>query len=188
MIRVLALDLSLTSTGVATPDGHPDRLRTTLTGTRRLAHIRDQVLELARDTWPDLIAIEGYAFARPNQAHQIGELGGVIRLALTEHHHSWITVPPSTVKKYATGTGNAGKPQVTAAAIRRLDYAAHHDDEADALWIRAAVADAAGHPIVNVPATHREAITHRAGTKAKPRPSLTDRVTQALAVDQHQEQ
>lgn len=179
VIRILALDLSLTSTGYATPDGEPGTLPTRLLGEARLSWIRDQVLELEHDHQAELIAIEGYAYGRPNQAHQVGELGGVVRCALHDAGIAFVEVPPLTVKKYATGNGGAGKDEVLAEAIRRLDYQGSSKDEADALWLRACVLDAAGIPCVEVPKAHRDAIT-ATGSGKKKHPSLVEQVTAVL--------
>jgi crossover junction endodeoxyribonuclease RuvC len=133
-VNLIAFDLSLTSTGWADAEECgtlcPPK---NFFGVKRLRWIRDQVLELARGA--DLVVIEGYAFARPNQAHQIGELGGVIRLALSDAGLRWVEIAPASLKKFAAGKGNAKKEEVFAAAIRKLRYAGNSFDEADALFL-----------------------------------------------------
>lgn len=140
---VVGLDLSLTETGFAvyTPSRPPltGTLRANLKGVQRLQWLRDQVVALlpGRDA-PDLVSvyIEGYSFAsRNSQAHALGELGGVVRVGIEEAGYSYLDVPPSSLKKLATGRGNAGKEEVLAAAIRRLGYERHNNNEADALWL-----------------------------------------------------
>lgn len=164
-MNVLALDLSLTSTGYAWRDDTGQPIYGTLDpkgrrGAERLAWIRDRILHLTdTEVYADLVAIEGYAFARPNQAHQVGELGGVIRLALWDAGIAYVIVAPSSVKKYATGKGNASKNAMLVAAGRRLGYAGDSNDEADAAWLHALVMDAEGAPVVEVPKVHREAVT-----------------------------
>lgn len=159
---VLALDLSLTATGVADIDGTPYTIASKEKGAARLHDIRTQVtryLDGGGTTWrAGLVAIEGYAFGRANQAHQMGELGGVIRHLLWMLTVPMVEVSPSQVKQYACGKGSAKKDDVFAAAIRRLGYEGNSKDEADALWLRALVLDALGHPVVTVPAQHRKAL------------------------------
>ena len=46
-----------------------------------------------------------------------------------------VEIPPTTLKKFATGSGNADKPKMLAEAIRRLAYGGSSLDEADALWL-----------------------------------------------------
>ena len=154
---VVGLDLSLTSSGVATRD-RAFTLPTTLRGVERLAHLRSTILSLVGPL--DLVVIEGYSYgSRSSQAHALGELGGVIRLALHEGGIRYVIVPPKSVKKYATGKGNAGKEEMLTEAVRRLGYAGHSNDEADALWLRAMALDALGAPFVKMPEAHRIALT-----------------------------
>jgi crossover junction endodeoxyribonuclease RuvC len=135
---VLALDLSLTATGWAKSDGSSvvssGVLRTPeeLDGMERIKWILDSVWNLTEDA--HFTVIEGYAFDRPNQAHQIGELGGVVRFTLWEGGRPFVLIAPSSMKMFATGKGNASKDEVLACAIRKLDYLGFSKDEADALF------------------------------------------------------
>jgi hypothetical protein len=132
---IMGLDLSLTAPGMAMIDGievmHPKTR-----GVQRLILIRDWVLDGigGRTT---TVYLEGYAYGRHNQAHQLGELGGVIRVALAERNVNVAVVPPATLKQFATGKGNAGKADMLLAAMR----AGYADDSADdnaidAYWLR----------------------------------------------------
>lgn len=158
MVRpcVVGLDLSLTATGVAGAEGVPSSIRPAGVGTVRLSAIRAGVV--ASIVGADLVMVEGPAFGRAQQMHALGQLAGVVYLALDEAGARWMLVPPASLKKYATGRGNAGKAEVLAAAIRRLGYAGHDDNEADALWLRAIGLDLLGCPAVDVPAAHRGAL------------------------------
>lgn len=159
-MNVLALDLSLTSTGYAYDRPHigleAATINPTMVGPERLDLITCHVLTMAETA--DLVAIEGYAHGRHNRAHQIGELGGVIRLTLWRHRIPYLEVAPTKIKKYATGSGRAGKDEVLVEAVRRLGYAGSSRDEADALWLHALVHDLAGDPVVDVPQKHRTAL------------------------------
>lgn len=136
-MKITAFDLSLTCPGIAVYDHaagiQVGNLKNDRRGMDRLAYLRRQVLAVAAHS--DLVLIEGYAFARPNQAHQIGELGGVVRLALFEARLRVLEVSPASVKKLACGKGNAPKDEVLLAAVRRLGYAGTSSDEADARWV-----------------------------------------------------
>jgi Holliday junction resolvasome RuvABC endonuclease subunit len=172
MIRVVGCDPSLTALGLATPEG-PRTLTTRLRGPVRLAWLRDEVLtalDLHDDptAWTALAAVEGYSYDSGHAAHQLGELGGVLRLAFWERRIPYVVIPPSTLKQYATGRGNAGKEEVLAAAIRRLGYQGHDHNQADALWLRAMAMDHYGHPLCAIPATQRAAL-HQLVTKKGPR-------------------
>lgn len=166
-MNVVGLDLSLTATGVATEAG-VEVLATKLRGCERLAWLRDAVLGFADPgssahlqrrpdaLFPvaDLVVVEGYAYGRANQAHQAGELGGVIRLALHEAAIPFVIVPPSSLKKLATGNGGAKKEAVLAAAIRRLGYQGDDHNESDAMWLREAALQHYGRSTVTLPAAH----------------------------------
>lgn len=139
---MLGLDPSLTATGVALPDG------TTATVAPRLARgvprhvaealriieIRDRVAVLLDGV--DLVVVEGYSYGSGFQAHQLGELGGVLRVLFTEAGVRWVEVAPAAAKRYATGKGNAGKPDMLGAA-RGAGVATASHNEADAWWLRA---------------------------------------------------
>lgn len=133
-LRIVALDLSLTCTGIAVSwRPHPWTFKPETSGLARLRDIREEILTTCIEA--DVVIIEGYAYARANQAHQLGELGGVVRLALYEEGFPIVNVPPPVLKKFATGAGNAKKEAVLAAAIRKLGYAGYDHNEADALWL-----------------------------------------------------
>lgn len=137
---VVGIDPSLTGTTLAMPDDSCFKVDTkTFTGARRLVIIREAVLSALRNAsqWKahdPLVVLEGYAFARPNQAHQIGELGGVLRVALHEHGIRWIEVAPQARAKWATGKGNASKDAVVSAVSARLGRVFESNDHVDA-WV-----------------------------------------------------
>lgn len=172
---VVAFDLSLTSTGVADRNG-TRRIRPTSTGPARLAEIRDAVLWECHRTadyprpasWiphcpkcaahPDLVVIEGYSYASGNKAHDVGEMGGVVRLALYEAGIRYGVVSPATIKIAACGKGNASKDDVLLAAVRRLGYAGNSKDEADALWLYRLTMHALGAEPLDIPKAHLRAL------------------------------
>lgn len=161
--RVLGLDLSLTATGVALPDGRVQLLRPPSCcnrGMRRLRWFRQKIQPMLTVNRVDWVYVEGYSFgSRNSHAHALGELGGVVRLAIFETPGvEYIDVPPSTLKKYATGKGNAKKELVLVEAVKRLGYQGSDDNEADALWLRALGCEHLEHPIVEVPQNHRDAL------------------------------
>lgn len=164
-MQVLALDLSLTATGVA----YPDATTTTwspknLNGPARLKWFRqklDDILEGFTYGPLDLVVIEEYAFAAKGaHAHEVGELGGVVRLTLHDRGQAWTAVNPKSLKRYATGNGNANKDLVRDAARDRLGPLAPgiSSDECDALWLRAMALDHYGEPVVQMPASNRQSL------------------------------
>jgi crossover junction endodeoxyribonuclease RuvC len=165
---VIGIDLSLRRTAVADIDGEvrvipadavPDedhqgamvRLdQVTYAVTNRLWAIRNQI---------ELVMIEGYSFGSSSKGTRaIAELGGAVRLRLWRHRIPYLDVPPKTVKKYATGNGNAGKNEMVRAANKRLGYDGFDDNEADALWLRAIGCELLSMPVCPMPINHRMAL------------------------------
>lgn len=175
VIRVVGLDVSLTSTGIArltVGDGSP-RSFATAAGRRlaegaslsvracRIEDVRDDVLdEVApgyRDggaVWPDLVVLEGrsYGSNKPG-ADELAGLRWALLVALAGV--PVVEVAPKTLKLYAVGDGNAPKTQVVQAVARHygdlftlpLRKADGQEDVADAAVLAAMGARAVGHPV-----------------------------------------
>lgn len=158
-MTVIGLDLSLSRTGIAEHDGTARVVKGKGDGVPRLLAIEKEVLAAVwRSPTKALAVIEGYTYATTHAAHVLGELGGVIRVALWRDDVRYVVIAPGTLKKYATGKGNAGKIEVIQAAGKRLGYEGHDDNEADALWLRAIGLELLGTPEVVMPLSHREAL------------------------------
>jgi len=164
---ILGLDPSLSSTGYATVvDGYRTVGRLVprqQTGVARLSWLRRQVIDLVDGDGIDLVAIEGYSMGSgraggTTHAHGLGELGGVIRLALYDRSLPFADVPPASLKKFSTGKGNASKEQVLVEAVKRLGYPGSSNDEADALWLLAMASHHYGQPLVKLPQVHLDAL------------------------------
>lgn len=169
--RVIGLDLSLTSTGLACTCGihriksHPSveitrfsRLRVIMLGV--LHHVHGTPEVCGRGERADLVVVEDLALTRSTGQHLTR--AGLWHLVMNEIDNESIPyaiVSPTSLKKYVTGRGNASKDEVLAAAIRRWpDAAINGNDEADAYALRAMGLDHLGHPVADVPKTHREAL------------------------------
>lgn len=159
-MKIATFDPSLTETGYARANG--DRretgiITTKLRGMERLQFIRDRVLELAARA--EVVVLEGYSYASKGRAVlSLGELGGVLRLALWEADIPVVEIPPATLKQYLTGKGNSKKEVMLAAAIRRLDYPGSNNNEADAYALLHAGLDAYGLGWVKLPEAQRKAL------------------------------
>lgn len=157
--RVVGVDLSLRSTGVA-GRGWVDRVVPPrgLTGLPRLRWIRSAVLDLVRPA--ELVVIEGLAFA--STTGKAAERAGLWWLTVDSIQAADVpvaVVPPACRCRYATGRGNASKDAVLAATIRRYpDVPVTGNDEADALVLAAMGLDHLGCPLTTVPVTHRAAL------------------------------
>lgn len=161
-VRVFGVDLSLTRTGIAAPEGNAGVLKPVYGSKepeRRLRWVRDEVVTLARSHRAALVCMEGFSFGSKGRAlDQIHGLGWLVRIALREASVPYVIVPPSVLKRYATGRGNADKAAMQMAAQKRLGYDTDRpdDNEVDALWLRALALDAYGCPAVTVPKAQRD--------------------------------
>ncbi len=160
--RVIGVDLSLASTGVAGPGWtariQPPRTVRNAHERDRRRWIRDQVLDYTRGA--DLVVMEGLALSsRTGQALTRAGLWCQIDDAIDHRGTPIAVVPPTVRAKYATGKGNAGKDAVLAAVIKRYPTIdVDGNDEADALALCAMGLDWLGHPLVRMPQTHRAAL------------------------------
>jgi len=66
---------------------------------------------------PASVLIEDYAFNATGRVFHIGENCGILKHLLDSFKFPWDVVPPTVVKKFATGKGNADKHKMTAAFL-----------------------------------------------------------------------
>lgn len=147
LLRIMGLDLSITATGIALPDGTTRTVKTKATdGDRRLQRIVDEVgLSLGESPdgigdGVDLVVIEDL----PTHAKSAGITGmvhGAVRLRLIDFGTPYVLVTPATLKAYATGRGNADKTAMAVAALKRTGREFADDNQCDAFWLRAAGLD-----------------------------------------------
>lgn len=159
-MNVLALDLSLTGTGRASTDGKCGLVVTAADQCieSRIVTIVDSVREELRRFEPDVIAIEDLPPTRAFNTAPLGMLHGALRVLLFRRNLAFALIPPSSLKKYATGKGLATKPDMRMALYKRKNLDLVDDNLVDAWWLMAMAADHYGHPIVELPKTHRDAL------------------------------
>jgi crossover junction endodeoxyribonuclease RuvC len=166
----VGLDLSLTSTGIATGNSTWAINAKGLKGPQRLIHLRDEIIEALEQQSDELhsangvlVLVEGYSFgSRNSHAHALGELGGVVRVALHEAGFPYVEVPPTVRAKFATGRGNAGKSEVVSAVSARTGLlwdGAGNEDRCDAWILQEIGYTFLGEPRFEWPASHRSALT-----------------------------
>ena len=160
-LKVAGLDLSMTATGVCHPgddgqSGCTHLIKPSGKGDRRLVDIRSQVL--AHVSGCELVLIEDL----PTHAHSAGITGmvhGAVREGLLSAGIPYATVPPATLKKYATGRGNCDKTAMAVAAYRRSGLEFTDDNQCDAWWLWVMVRDLTGDPVFELPKIQRDALS-----------------------------
>lgn len=139
--NIIGLDLSLTSTGWAALDGKTAEITFgtfksgDLRDLERLDWIRIQVRKLVEAQTPCLAICEDFAFARANQAHQMGGLGYTVRLELWRLGVPFLLVAPMTLKKFITGKGNTEKDTIMMELLDRFHVKVTNNNEADAVGL-----------------------------------------------------
>jgi len=162
-LMTIGLDLSLTATGIATVYETTVLKPKKLTGLPRMRWIEETVYDyvIASDP-PDaepIIAVEGPSYGSVGRGqHERGGLWWHVVERLDAEGFSVVVIPPTVLKKYATGKGNAGKDEVLLAASRRFDWFSGGNDEADALWLAAIGMELIESPVVAMPAANRSGI------------------------------
>jgi Holliday junction resolvasome RuvABC endonuclease subunit len=187
MPRILAIDSSLTATGLSRIDisnhgqagennttiYHADIVTVTVGApkptkdktkpalARRVNALIDQVDEAFDGV--DIVGIENLAFSAGNSSAWVlaWVFGRCIELC-AKHNVPVVTVGTSQVKKFALGKGSGpgtDKDHVLAAAIKTFPAAnLSSNNEADSLWVGAAVAQYIDRPIVPVTKYRTEVI------------------------------
>lgn len=130
-MNIIGIDQSLTCTGITIWDGEfswstisTEKTKGTIAPsidyTRRLMLITDQVGTIIKERKIELIAIEGMSFSSTGAV--VFELGGLshqLRAKFVELGVDFIVVPPTTLKKFWFGKGNAKKEEMHQATIDR---------------------------------------------------------------------
>lgn len=158
-MKVSGLDLSITATGVChTVEGAAcwHLIRTREKGDLRLNEIQSRIREFVQDS--DLVLIEGY-LNKSMSAGITGMVHGAVRSMLIEEGLRYATLPPPSLKKYATGRGNADKRDMSVAAYKRAGHEFTDDNTCDAWWLWVAACDHLGAAPFTLPALHRESLS-----------------------------
>jgi len=141
---IVAIDPSLTGTAVCIGDERAYRMKVFKSkplGTlvkhrvRRYRELTNQIRDYIREfQQPREILIEGYSYGSKYSSEVLAEYGGILRdtLVTIAPTHD---VAPTTVKKFATGVGNADKVRVASSLAKRYDVEFKTTDEWDAFGL-----------------------------------------------------
>lgn len=131
----IGIDQSLTCTSVCVYTGQEltiHRIKPDHKGVKRLCTIYDTIDNILMLHPDAMVAIEGYAFNAKGLYFNLGEVGGVIRLAVYKREMPLIQVPPTHLKKYITGKGNANKNVMIKELYKNYELDINDDNDADA--------------------------------------------------------
>lgn len=139
-VAMLAIDPSLNSTGYAFRDSDDQSTVTVvgsirpkkITGMARLHFVEQKIEELVEAVKPRTVVYEDYSMGSKGKTFHIGELGGVLKLFLWERGIDIILVPPSNLKLFVTGKGNADKDVMMRVLAQHRGRLFNNSDEADA--------------------------------------------------------
>lgn len=162
IVKATGADLSITGTGVCYGEDKASDLVLTSTiktvGTKdnRLMVIAREVLNRAEGS--AFVLIEGF-LNKSMSAGITGMVHGAVRLTLLQHAIPYGSLPPASLKKYATGSGNASKTDMALAAFKRGGREFKDDNQCDAWWLWVAAMDHLGSPVFDLPKVQREALS-----------------------------
>lgn len=164
-MKVIGLDLSLTSTGVAVVSDRRIRTVTSVKskGSRkdslehrwiRLGSIVSEITQASGEYdwhYANLAVLEAPSYgSKHGSQHDRSGLWWKVVSHFLSMGIPVATVPPKTRAKYITGNGNAGKTEVLQWATKTYGVQFSCDDEADALGLAAMGSRALGEPLEDV--------------------------------------
>ena len=187
MSLIIGIDPSLTSTGIVVLRGNKVELAVTtknkpaLGTIDRVRLIYERIVCVAEsltdgEKWqaPDLIVSEGFSYgSKGRSVFDIAYLGWRIREELerlrTEDNIPWLEVPPSQLKKFATGQGNANKEIILQQVYKRWGVEFSDNNQADA-YVLAQIGRAYLGETDDLTAFQQEVIANLKGEKPKKKP------------------
>jgi Holliday junction resolvasome RuvABC endonuclease subunit len=108
----------------------------------RLINLTNEIIGHMNDFDVCAVGIEGFAYKASYQAHQMGEIAGVVKT------QCWLAkriipqiIAPSTGRKAFLGYGSASKAAVSDVLVNRLEFSLNTEHEADAYIVGRCVWD-----------------------------------------------
>lgn len=167
-MKVVGLDLSLSSTGYADPSTQrtgllkpkavkqdaPLRVRA-----ERVRWLRGRLLDQLVLDLPTHVVVEGPSHGSTGgHEHERGGWWWTAVGLCFECDIEVLVATPTMIKKFATGKGNADKDVVLGQTFKRFPWFDGNNDQADALWAAAMGYAHLGQPIVELPQVHLDAL------------------------------
>lgn len=83
----------------------------------RFDFISEWAIDIINKYMPDVIYMEDYSFASTGRVFNIAENAGLLKHKMWISNQKFYTIPPTVIKKFATGKGNANKEAMEKAFI-----------------------------------------------------------------------
>lgn len=141
-MKILSLDLA-TKTGWAHSDGPSGvwdfKIKRDESGGMRLIRLRSKIQEIHDKAGFTLLVYEATRHAAPGMQGALvvqAELQSVVKVFCEIEKIEYVGKSPKEIKKHATGSGNANKEKMLAAAEEKWPHKNIEDhNESDALWL-----------------------------------------------------
>jgi len=146
----VGLDLSTTNTGVVILNSKGNIFKHTLLSPNKAMCLEDRVVVILKslknlfDTYKDdyeiFACIESAALFGKGKRNELAMLNGAVYYFLKVNEIDVVLVPPSKLKKFATGNGRADKKDMLSVTPKRIaslfqsNYK-KYDDVVDAYWL-----------------------------------------------------
>jgi Holliday junction resolvasome RuvABC endonuclease subunit len=148
MTTALGIDASIAQTGFAVmecskaaPSPRVVHTQTAMPSStwpwhQRLSLLAGAMNDLLAGYSPEIVILEGYGFRSFNAIPAV-EAGTVLRYFLCQANRVWGVCPPTSLKKFVTGSGKAEKNKMLLAVYKQWKVEAENDHEADAIGLAA---------------------------------------------------
>lgn len=159
-MKIIGLDLAVGATGLCLPDGTTQVIKPKSQGDRRLLEIQYAVGSAVTQSRAELVVMEDVPSRMIGAAGKvIPMVHGAVRTDLMTMGTPYALVSPATLKKFATGKGNADKTAMILAAYKRSGIEFTDDNECDAWWLRVAGLCHYNEELFTLPAAQKDALS-----------------------------
>jgi len=101
-------------------------------GMERLGDIARYMSEILTKYKPTAVIVEGYSFMSKHNLVTMAEVGTVVRFFLWQEDYDYIELPPTSLKKFVTGKGQAKKDLMLLNVYKLWGFDTDNDNIADA--------------------------------------------------------
>ena len=92
----------------------------------RYNNIATWIVDICKSQSVEKVFIEDYSYGSKGKVFHIAENGGICKFLLWKNHIDYLAVPPTVIKKFATGKGNADKQKMEESFIAETGFDIKH--------------------------------------------------------------